>query len=44
MPEDRRLIPSMTSEENIMIPVWAVNIDDWQERLNWIYKYNPRSK
>ena len=43
MPEDRRLIPSMTSEENIMIPVWAVNIDDWQERLKWIYKIIPEA-
>ena len=43
MPEDRRLIPSMTSEENIMIPVWAVNIDDWEKRLNWIYKIIPEA-
>ena len=38
MPEDRRLIPSMSAEENIMIPVWAVDIDDWANRLEWIYK------
>ncbi len=43
MPEDRRLIPSMTSEENIMIPVWAVNIDDWEKRLKWIYKIIPEA-
>jgi len=43
MPEDRRLIPSMSSEENIMIPVWAVNIDDWEKRLKWIYKIIPEA-
>ena len=44
MPEDRRLIPSMSSEENIMIPVWAVGLEDWQERLEWIYKIIPEAK
>ena len=44
MPEDRRLIPSMSSEENIMIPVWAVGLDDWNERLQWIYKIIPEAK
>ena len=44
MPEDRRLIPSMSSEENIMIPVWAVGLDDWNERLEWIYKIIPEAK
>ena len=44
MPEDRRLIPSMSSEENIMIPVWAVGLDDWNERLKWIYQIIPEAK
>ena len=44
MPEDRRLIPSMSSEENIMIPVWAVGLEDWKERLQWIYKIIPEAK
>jgi branched-chain amino acid transport system ATP-binding protein len=44
MPEDRRLIPSMSSEENIMIPVWAVGLEDWEERLEWIYKIIPEAK
>ena len=43
MPEDRRLIPSMSAEENIMIPVWAVDIDDWANRLEWIYKIIPEA-
>ncbi len=44
MPEDRRLIPSMSSEENIMIPVWAVGLDDWNKRLEWIYQIIPEAK
>ena len=44
MPEDRRLIPSMSSEENIMIPVWAVGLDDWNQRLEWIYQIIPEAK
>tara|TARA_B100001109_G_scaffold253763_1_gene252066 strand:- start:162 stop:806 length:645 start_codon:yes stop_codon:yes gene_type:complete len=43
MPEDRKLIPSLSSEENIMIPVWAVGLSDWEERLNWIYKIIPEA-
>ena len=44
MPEDRKLIPSMSSEENIMIPVWAVCLDDLNERLEWIYQIIPEAK
>ena len=44
MPEDRRLIPSVSSEENVMIPVWAVGLNDWEERLKWIYKIIPEAK
>ncbi|WP_424830235.1 ABC transporter ATP-binding protein [Ruegeria sp.] len=41
MPEDRRLVPSQTAEENILTPVWSVGIPDWQDRLAWIYKLIP---
>ena len=41
MPE---LIPSMSSEENIMIPVWAVGLEDWKDWLEWIYKIIPEAK
>lgn len=41
MPEDRRLVPELTAEENIMLPVWATNISDAQERLARIYKLMP---
>jgi len=41
MPEDRRLVPEMTSEQNILVPVWSTGIEDYMDRLNWIYKIIP---
>jgi len=41
MPEDRRLVPALTSEENILVPVWATDMADWQQRLDWIYEIMP---
>ncbi|MGJ9420768.1 ABC transporter ATP-binding protein [Massilia sp. CMS3.1] len=41
MPEDRALIPSLTVEENIMLPAWANAITDAPQRLSWIYKLMP---
>jgi|TARA_B110000503_G_scaffold34630_1_gene56432 branched-chain amino acid transport system ATP-binding protein len=43
MPEDRKLIPSMSAEENILTPVWSTDIKDWQKRLDWIYKLIPEA-
>ena len=43
MPEDRKLIPSMSAEENILTPVWATSIKDWEKRLEWIYKIIPEA-
>jgi branched-chain amino acid transport system ATP-binding protein len=43
MPEDRKLIPSMTAEENILTPVWSTNIKDWEKRLKWIYDIIPEA-
>lgn len=37
MPEDRRLVPELTAEENIMLPVWATGMEDAETRLQWIY-------
>ena len=34
MPEDRKLVPSLTVEENIMIPVWAVE-SNRTDRKSW---------
>lgn len=44
MPEDRKLVPSLTVEENIMIPVWAVGIEDWEARLEWVYSLIPEAR
>ncbi len=41
MPEDRRLIPELTVEENILMPAWANGIPDAGERLDWIYGLMP---
>ena len=30
MPEDRRLVPEMTAEQNILVPVWSTGIKDFQ--------------
>jgi branched-chain amino acid transport system ATP-binding protein len=41
MPEDRRLVPALTAEENILVPVWATDMEDWEDRLDWIYGLMP---
>jgi branched-chain amino acid transport system ATP-binding protein len=41
MPEDRRLIPDLTVEENILVPAWAAGLPDAQARLQRIYDYIP---
>ena len=41
MPEDRRLVPEMTAEQNILVPVWSTNIEGYETRLKWIYKIIP---
>lgn len=41
MPEDRRLVPELTAEENIMLPVWSTRSEGAEERLNWIYGLMP---
>jgi branched-chain amino acid transport system ATP-binding protein len=41
MPEDRRLIPELTVEENILAPAWAVGRHDGRERLRKIYAMIP---
>ena len=27
MPGDRRLVPEMTAEQNVLVPVWSTNIE-----------------
>ncbi|VVN79267.1 ATP-binding cassette domain-containing protein [Pseudomonas fluorescens] len=41
LPEDRRLIPALTVEENIMLPVWANKLADSKQRLEWVYSLIP---
>lgn len=41
MPEDRRLVPDLTAEENILVPVWATRVAEYQKRLDWIYALIP---
>ncbi len=41
MPEDRGLVPELTVEENILIPVWVNPTLDPQERLALVYKVLP---
>jgi branched-chain amino acid transport system ATP-binding protein len=41
MPEDRRLVPGLSTEENILLPAWAANARDAQEQLARIYEAIP---
>ncbi|EJD6677585.1 ATP-binding cassette domain-containing protein [Pseudomonas aeruginosa] len=41
LPEDRRLIPALTVEENILLPVWANKLPDSEQRLQWVYSLIP---
>lgn len=44
MPEDRRLISTMTVQENILMPAWAVGLKEAAERLATIYRLLPEVK
>jgi branched-chain amino acid transport system ATP-binding protein len=41
MPEDRRLIPDLTVEENVLVPAWAAGMSEARARLEKIYRYVP---
>ena len=41
MPEDRRLIPDLTVEENILLPAWATGAGDAETRLTKVYDLIP---
>jgi branched-chain amino acid transport system ATP-binding protein len=41
MPEDRRLVPEFTVEENIRLPTWTTRPDGAEQRLEWIYGIMP---
>jgi len=41
MPEDNRLVPDLTVEENILVPAWAGKIKNWKVRLSHVYELIP---
>jgi len=44
MPEDRRLVPELTVEENILVPAWAVGSAEMEKRLELVYWMIPEVK
>jgi branched-chain amino acid transport system ATP-binding protein len=44
MPEDRGLVPELTVEENILVPLWAMKIADTAPRLEFAYHVLPELK
>jgi len=41
MPEDRRLVPQLSVEENILLPSWATRDVDGKRRLERVYALMP---
>lgn len=41
MPEDRGLVPELSVEENILVPLWATGPSDSRQRLDFIYSVLP---
>jgi len=41
MPEDRRLIPDLTVQENLLMPAWAAKLPDTEARLEKVYQLIP---
>jgi branched-chain amino acid transport system ATP-binding protein len=41
MPEDRGLVPELTVEENILVPLWATGMRDTRQRLDFVYGVLP---
>ncbi len=41
MPEDRRLIGSLTVRDNILLPAWAGDLETADDRLDYIYRLMP---
>ena len=44
MPEDRGLVPELTVEENIVLPLWVSPTLSLDERLAWVYEVLPELK
>lgn len=41
VPEDRRLVPDFTAQENILLPAWSTRLEDAEDRLRWIFRLMP---
>ena len=41
MPEDRRLVPGLSVEENVLLPAWSAGLSDAAERLARVYQQIP---
>lgn len=41
MPEDRKLVPTLTVEENILLSFWATKNEKLPPRLPWVYELIP---
>jgi len=41
MPEDRRLVPALSVEENVLLPAWSARLPDAARRLERIYEAIP---
>ena len=41
MPEDRRLVPGLSVEENVLLPAWSARFADAAERLARVYAAIP---
>jgi branched-chain amino acid transport system ATP-binding protein len=44
MPEDRGLVPELTVEENIVLPLWVSPTLSLNQRLAWVYEVLPELK
>lgn len=44
MPEDRRLVPELSVEENILLPAWAIGQKETPQQLEKIYQMIPEIK
>jgi branched-chain amino acid transport system ATP-binding protein len=44
MPEDRRLVPELTAEENVLVPAWAAGASDATARLQKAYSLVPEAR
>jgi branched-chain amino acid transport system ATP-binding protein len=44
MPEDRRMVPELTAEENVLAPAWAAGASDAAARLAKAYALVPEAR